>query len=209
MAKPVCSISEVQRVMAVPALFWGEFAKEVKARGGTAAQLNGATPEQLQAAAQAAARAFVVHQEPRALSSSRAEFLEGVDYGHSLNEHVRNGLASSYALENLTDENFPRALRLGGIVFSRYVLLGPYGHKVSSDRVLVAANALDLHRPTPEETLVVGRAHRDLTVVGMVESPWIDPDGDSCVPVVVRGCANLFGLLTGDWFGDRAFLFRM
>jgi|GEM_PF-2795113 hypothetical protein len=182
------------------------FSAAVVEFGITADQLFNAGPDQMRAAARAAAWSFV-RQEPPILSVPTLELTATVDYGLTLEQHVRNGCASAYARQHLTGHNFLRLPGLTGVVTNEYAILGPYRRNVTNDEILAMATRLGLHRPTPEETLVVGRAHPGLILVGFVEKQWLHPCGDRYVPVVVAGGAYLFWRGDG-WGGGCSFLFR-
>ena len=150
--------------------------------------------------------AAAFRQESSVPNISTFEVTVSVDYGQTLEQHVQNGRASDYAKRNLNGRNFSRPAGLNGVVTNTFVVLN-YGRNVSSDEVIVDATRLGLHRPTSEETLVVGRARPNLVLVGLVENPWLYPHGDRRVPVVLVGEADLvwFGL---GWDGNYSFLFR-
>jgi hypothetical protein len=187
--------------------FWAYFTAAVVEFDGSDGQLRNASNAQLRKAARAAALSLAVGQEPPVPSVAMFSLTATIYYNLTLEEHVDNGRASYYAHQYLTTEHFPRPTGLNGVVTEKYVVLGPYGCHVSSDQMLAEATRLGLHRPTPEETLVVGRAHRDLMLVGLVEQPWLDPCGNRVVPVVVGGEAD-FDLLDNGWGGVCSFLFR-
>jgi hypothetical protein len=199
-------VGEMQRASGFQTQFWSHFTAAVVGMSGSADQLWDASDDQMREAARVAAQSFVVRQEPPAPNVSSFEITVSVDYGQSLDQHVRNGRASDYAKRNLTGRNFPRSAGLNGVVTNDYVVLN-YGRVVSSDEVLADAARLGLHRPTPEETLTVGRVRSDLVLVGLVENPWLSPDGDRNVPVVVGGGASL-RWLGGAWGAGYSFLSR-